>query len=73
MNQNPQAKGTPLENSGRPVTRDMLYARTTELALMAGRGSQQIKQVDYERAKYELTGELDFDRQQAMLDLTVAG
>lgn len=49
----------------------MLYARTTELALTAGRGSHEIKQVDYERAKYELTGELDFDRQQALLDPTV--
>lgn len=56
-------------DSVRPITREMLYARTTELALIAGRRSHEIKQVDYERAKYELTGELDFDRQQALLDL----
>ena len=54
----------------RPVTRAMLYDRTMELAVMAGRAPQQIMQVDYERAKRELTGELDFDRQQAMLDST---
>ena len=51
------------------VTREMLYARTTELALLAGRGAHQIKQVDYERAKRELTGESDFDRQQAVLEM----
>lgn len=56
----------------RLVTREMLYARTTELAIIAGRSSHQIKQIDYERAKYELTGELDFDRQQAMLDQSLA-
>lgn len=67
MNPIPQAnvslRGTPSQ----PVTREMLYAKTTELALMAGRRSNEIKQVDYERAKYELTGEVDFDRQQALL------
>ena len=46
----------------------MLHARTMELALMAGRAPHEIKQVDYERAKYELTGESDFDRQQALLE-----
>ena len=52
-----------------PVTREMLHARTLELALMAGRSAHQIKQVDYERAKRELTGESDFDRQQAVLEM----
>ena len=52
----------------RSVTREMLHARTMELALMAGRAPHEIKQVDYERAKYELTGESDFDRQQALLE-----
>jgi hypothetical protein len=52
-----------------PVTREMVYARTTELASLAGRSSLQIKQMDYERAKRELTGESDFDKQQALLDL----
>lgn len=40
-----------------------------ELALLAGRSAHQIKQVDYERAKFELTGESDFDRQQAVLEM----
>lgn len=52
----------------RRVTREMVHARTLELALLAGRDSHQIKQVDYEGAKRELTGESDFDRQQAVLD-----
>lgn len=52
----------------RPVTRERVYARTVELASLAGRSSHQIKQMDYERAKRELTGESDFDKQQALLD-----
>ena len=54
--------------ASRSVTREMVHARTLELAAIAGRKPHQIKQVDYERAKRELTGESDFDRQQAMLD-----
>lgn len=53
----------------RPVTREKVYARTVELASLAGRSSLQIKQMDYERAKREITGESDFDKQQALLDL----
>ena len=71
MNQLLQERGIRRVTSSRPVTREMLYARTMELALMAGRGALQIKQVDYERAKRELTGESDFDRQQAVLDMAV--
>lgn len=52
----------------RPVTREMVYARTVELASSAGRSSHNIKQLDYEMAKRELTGESDFDKQQAILD-----
>ena len=52
----------------RPVTRQMVYARTIELASSAGRTSHEIKQSDYERAKRELTGESDFDKQQELLD-----
>ena len=52
----------------RPVTRQMVYTRTLELASLAGRTSCQIKQMHYERAKRELTGESDFDKQQAVLD-----
>lgn len=52
----------------RSVTREMVYSRTIEIAKIAGRNSHQIKQLDYERAKRELTGESDFDKQQALLD-----
>jgi len=46
----------------------MVRRRTLELAAIAGRGPRYIKQVDYEQAKRELTGEWDFDRQQEILD-----
>lgn len=49
------------------VTPDMVRSRTTELALNAGRSSIEIHQRDYEQAKRELTGETDFDRQNAVL------
>ena len=52
----------------RPVTREMVYERTIELASLEGRGSHEIKQLDYEQAKRELTGESDFDKQQAAFD-----
>ena len=52
----------------RSVTRQMVHDRTVELAMIDGRLSHQIKQADYERAKRELTGETDFDRQQQILD-----
>ena len=46
----------------------MVHARTLEIAMLAGRNAQQVKQSDYETAKRELTGETDFDLQQAVLD-----
>lgn len=71
MNQLLQERGAGGGIPSQPVTREMLYARTMELALLAGRSAHQIKQVDYERAKRELTGESDFDRQQAVLEMAV--
>jgi hypothetical protein len=50
------------------ITRQMVHDRTLELASIDGRNSHQIKQVDYEQAKRELTGESDFNRQQQILD-----
>ena len=50
------------------VTRAMVQARTCELAAHAGRISPYVEQADYERAKRELTGETDIDRQLAVLD-----
>ena len=52
----------------RSVTRQMVHDRTLELAMRDGRNNLQIKQVDYERAKRELTGESDLDRQQEIFD-----
>lgn len=51
----------------RCVTPEMVRSRTVELAINAGRHSLEISQRDYEQAKRELTGETDFERQQAML------
>ena len=49
------------------VTPNMVRTRTVELALKAGRSALEIRKIDYERAKRELTGEKDFDRQLAVL------
>ncbi|MEO6875542.1 MAG: hypothetical protein ABI222_12055 [Opitutaceae bacterium] len=70
MKKNPLNKGILTENSVGvgPVTRAMVHARAVELSIMAGRESHQVTQADYERAKRELTGESDIDRQDALLD-----
>lgn len=52
------------------VSRDMVRARTREHARQAGRAPHQIKQSDYERAKRELTGESDPDRQEAIFSFS---
>ena len=70
MDKNPLNKGILTENfiGIGPVTREMVQARTRELALIAGRIPPHVSQADYEQAKRELTGESDLDRQDAMLD-----
>ena len=70
MKKNPLNQGVLTDNSVGlgPVTRVMVQARTRELAVIAGRTPQQVSQADYERAKRELTGEADLDRQDAVLD-----
>lgn len=45
----------------------MVYARTKQLALNAGRTSVEITQLDYEQAKHELTGVADTDQQFTIL------
>jgi hypothetical protein len=50
------------------VTREMVHARTREMAVQAGRAPLQISQADYEQARVELTGESDMRRQEAVLD-----
>jgi hypothetical protein len=51
----------------------MVHARTREMAVQAGRAPLQISQGDYERARIELTGESDMDRQEAVLDAALTG
>jgi hypothetical protein len=70
MGKNPLSKGVLTENSVGigPVTREMVQARTRELALIAGRTPPHVTQADYQQAKRELTGGSDMDRQEAMLD-----
>jgi hypothetical protein len=70
MKPNPLNQGVFTNNSAPigPVTREMVHARTRELALIGGRAPTGVSQADYERAKRELTGESDEDRQDAILD-----
>ncbi len=70
MGKNPLSKGVLTENfvGIGTVTRAMVHARASELALIAGRAGQQVSQADYEQAKRELTGESDIDRQEALLE-----
>lgn len=70
MDKNPLNIGVLTHNSAGigPVTREMVHARTRELALIAGRVPPHVSQADYEQARRELTGESDLDRQDAMLD-----
>ena len=51
-----------------PVTRKAVNERAHELAWQAGRRDPKVTQIDYERAKREITGETDLDRQNAALD-----
>ena len=69
MNQQDPSRGGSGELPARLplVTPHMVRSRTVELAISAGRSSNEIRQRDYEQAKRELTGETDFDRQQAIL------
>jgi hypothetical protein len=49
------------------VSREKVYARTTELAILAGRQAHEISKYDYDRAKQELTGSSDPDQQLLLL------
>lgn len=60
------------KTSGR-VSRAAVHVRTQELAALAGRVPPQVSQADYERAKREITGETDVNRQNAALDSPCVG
>ena len=70
MNKSPLFQGGSTTNPVRsgPVNRGMAYARSRELAVLAGRTPPYVAQADYEQAKRELTGESDAERQDAILD-----
>ncbi|HUG11732.1 MAG TPA: hypothetical protein VMM36_11990 [Opitutaceae bacterium] len=55
-----------------PAVRDLVHARTEELAVMAGRSPQDVSLDDYAQAKRELTGQSDRMLQDAVLGLPVA-
>ncbi|MDA9764285.1 hypothetical protein N9C83_02875 [Opitutales bacterium] len=60
-----------VENSAsNPVTRKAVNERTHELAKLAKRTYPDITQGDYEKAKREITGETDIDKQNTALDAT---
>jgi hypothetical protein len=50
------------------VSREKVNERSRELALNDGRSPGCVSQADYEQAKWELTGERDIDRQEAILN-----
>lgn len=70
MNKNPINRGIIAENFTGigAVTRDMVHARTRELAVISGRAPHEASQADYEQAKRELTGGSDMDRQDEVLE-----
>ena len=49
------------------VSREKVYARTTELAILAGRHALEIRKCDYDRAKQEITGTSDPQQQLLIL------
>jgi hypothetical protein len=70
MANNPLSKGVLTENFTGigSVTREMVYKRARDLALLAGYAPPQVRQSDYEQAKRELTGGADIDRQDTALE-----
>ena len=50
------------------VTRAMVNFRAHELAELANRGASNVRQIDYEQAKRDVTGETELDKQNAALD-----
>ena len=70
MANNPLSKGVLTENFTGigSVTREMVYKRARDLALLAGYAPTLVRQSDYEQAKRELTGGADIDRQDTALE-----
>jgi hypothetical protein len=72
MDKNHPSAGEPSRGTGgtNPVTRDMVRARTRELVRRAGRGPEEATHADHAQAKRELTGESDWERQEARIEST---
>jgi len=70
MKTNPLNKGVLTNNTAEigPVTPEMVETRARELALIAGRTSADATQADHARARRELAGGSDLDRQDAILE-----
>jgi hypothetical protein len=70
MNINPLKQGALTENSHGigTVTRKMVRERAVELTVINGRSAQDVSKSDWEQAKRELTGDLDPDLKEAVLD-----
>ena len=71
MGKDPLNHGGLIENSTGigPVSREAVHALARALALIAGRTPHHVSQADYERARCELTGETDWERQDSVLDV----
>ena len=70
MTKNPLNQGVLTDNSigiG-PMTRERVEVRARELAVISGRLPPKVAQADYEQAKREVTGGLDTDQQEEMLE-----
>jgi hypothetical protein len=70
MKKNPLNKGVLTENGSGigTVTRDMVEARASKLATIAGRIPLEPSEADYEQAKRELTGDPEMDVQGTALE-----
>lgn len=70
MKINPLKDGALIVNSAGlgTVTRNMVKNRAAELALIDGRTAQEVSPTDWEQAKRELTGKLDMDPKEEILE-----
>lgn len=70
MKTNPLKQGLLTEHSAGigTVTRKMVRERAIKLASINGRSSQEVSKVDWDQAKRELTGELEIDPKEQLLE-----
>jgi hypothetical protein len=70
MKTNPLAKGVLIENFDGigTVTPEMVQKRAVELALIKGRGANEVSKADFAQARRELTGGPELDPKEAELE-----